>query len=215
MTKRADKLYKEASFSFGGLVARNIDHEDKANVSKVHHLRHEVFAKKLAWVPTTEDEYERDEYDKHSIFFGVFRDEELLGTARLTLHKGPFMLDKAFKYLLAGKSLKHTGPDTVELSRLGTLPSLEDKKTRRIVAMCLYKLLYEWSLKNGVRYWYLVTTERYLKSLQNHLRIPIEKIGGEHNTEDGELYSAALIDLDLARKSMGLMRYIFFRWLLK
>jgi len=212
---KAIDVIKPVRFQYGDIVFESVEPSEKEKIDKIHKLRHEVFVKKLAWVPSTPEEYERDSYDEYSLLFGVFKGEDIVGTARFTLHPWPFMLDKDFADMLNGHPLPYRGQAAVELSRLGILPSMEDKKKSRRVAMLLYRGLYEWSLRNAVRYWYLVSTERYISSLRRRLRIPVTQLGKTLETDDGERYHAAMIDLKEARRSMGLIRYIAFRWFLR
>ncbi|OHB25956.1 MAG: hypothetical protein A2542_01055 [Parcubacteria group bacterium RIFOXYD2_FULL_52_8] len=196
-------------------VARNIDPTNAAQMAKVHKLRNDIFVKKLAWVPGHYEDFERDEYDAYSIFFGVFKGEELLATARMTPSTGLFMIERALAYTMEGAKPIQKGEDTVELSRLGCSPSIIDRTVRTKVSMALYKLLYEWSRENGIRYWYLVSTEAYLGAIRKKLGIPVAQIGKTFATEQGEEYYAAVIDLRAAERALGVFKLLLFRSFLR
>ena len=113
-----------------------------------------------------------------------------------------------------GETIKK-GPDTVELSRLGSSPLTVDRTVRVKVSMLLYKALYEWSKLNNIRYWYLVSTEKFLGALRKKMKISIPHIGKTFTTDYGEEYYAALIDLRQAEKEMGWFRLWLFKTFLR
>ncbi|GEM_PF-3155740 len=194
-----------------GYVARNIDSANGEEMEKIFKLRHDIFVKKLAWVPGHFEDFEHDEYDATSVFFGVFKGEELLATARMTPSTATFMIEKALAYTMEGAEPIKKGPDTMEISRLGCSPHIVDRTMRVRVSMLLYKAIYEWSRENKIRYWYLVSTEKYLGALRDKLKIPIPRLGKTFNTDYDEEYYAALIDLEEAERSMGRVRLWLFR----
>ncbi|MES2952964.1 MAG: acyl-homoserine-lactone synthase [Patescibacteria group bacterium] len=198
------------------LVARNFN--EPALLDQAYKLRQEVFTKRLKWVGQEDAQHEKDTYDEHSIVFGVFRNETLLGMVRIIDKPEHFMMHKDFLHLVHEKHSIRTENDTIELSRLVVDPSIQKTSLGNLVARLLYKSVYQWSIANKKRYWYFASTERFVTSLKKRFGLVVEITGELHKDHRGEKYHGAFIDLRELERSLNSWdprKYIAFRWLLK
>ncbi len=162
-------------------------------------LRHEIFCRTLKWVPEDFSLLERDEYDAHAIPFGVMnRERKLLGYLRLIPAKNDFMLQKEFSNLLGpNESIRHAD-DTAEISRLCIVresrsQGIQDTCGTYGTAMLLYKGVYQYCSKKGIRYLYLVMENKGLRLLQIR-GFPCRAIGAPVMMPDGVTAVAAELD---------------------
>ncbi|MFW5853064.1 MAG: acyl-homoserine-lactone synthase [Patescibacteria group bacterium] len=184
----------------GDLFCSDIKANDIDNLNKVFQLRHEIFVKNLKWVKNNDDKLESDKYDKNSIIFAVFLNKEILGTVRVILPTEKFMLEDDFHYLL---DENHTiiKNKAIEISRLGVKSEIKDNpKLKKRVVMLLYKTLYKWASENDIRYFYFVSTEKFLNSLDSRFSIPIHLFKKIASAPNCPKYRAALIDLKESEK---------------
>lgn len=178
-----------------------------------YRLRHEVFSKELRWAPVTEDQQEVDSYDSFASCIGVFdANRELLGYARLIESPKPFMIDKEFANLTTEEDRVQKSADMAEITRLCV-----KKKGRKAdyilrVSNLLYKGIYLWSMKMGVRHLVMVVDKRYYRLLRL-TGFPVKSVGDFVVMPDS--VQAAVISLDLKEfKEVGEeKRPEFFRWI--
>ncbi len=159
-----------------------------------YRLRHEVFSKELRWAPLSVDKREVDGYDSFASYLGVFDEAQgLLGYARLITDPNPFMIDKEFASLTTREQRIKKSPDMAEITRLCV-----QKKGRKAdyilrVSNLLYKGIYHWSEKVGVRHLVMVVDKRYYRLLRL-TGFPVKLVGDFIDMPDS--VQAAVIRLD-------------------
>lgn len=175
-------------------------------VSAAQKLRYRVFVEGRGWVesPDRNARVDVDDYDPKACHFAVTDHlGEMVGTIRL-LRGGEtgFMLDKDFAALVDGngKTLDHS-PAHAELSRLAVKPELSPRD-RHEVAMCLYRIAYQWSVAHGIGTWYVVVEPSYLTVLQR-LGFPFRRIGRPWKFQPEVVTVAAALDLAEAVRVLG------------
>jgi acyl homoserine lactone synthase len=158
--------YASICFHEGPYCVRSLDGaRDHLQAAR---LRHEVFCKKLKWVPPCAGQLETDAYDSFSMAVGVFSSaQELLGVYRFLPPSQPFMLEREFAPLLAPGYQVRKEWDTAEVTRFTLAPDL---RARGIppghISRLMYKGMYHWSLDNGVRYIYVAVERRFWRALR-------------------------------------------------
>jgi len=184
-------------------------------IEKAYELRYQVFSEELKWFPENNSQKDIDKYDQYSIHFGIFshleklEEKELVGYCCIIPPNNNFMLEEEFKDLLSEDYLLHKKQNAVEISRLVI------KKTFRLnqgfqIRMLLYKSMYQWSIKNDVRYWYMVVDTRYLRSLQK--LFPCRQIGKIKFYQPNLPTVAALLDLREAEQFVSRKNWELYKW---
>lgn len=123
---------------------------DTKQINEALALRYVTFAERLKWIPENPNKRDMDKYDLYSRHVGVYHDEKLTATARITPYGLPWMLTEVFSYIPVS-----IDPDSVEFSRLsinGSLPFAER-------AMSFGLLTYKVAQLCTQRYAYSVTTK--------------------------------------------------------
>jgi len=158
-------------------------------------LRHEVFSEELKWAPVTEEGTEVDSYDGFASGLGVFdRRQGLLGYARFITAPHPFMIDKEFAGLTTDEQRIQKSKDMAEITRLCV-----QKKGRKAdfllrISNLLYKGIYLWSMKMGIRHLVMVVDKRYYR-LWRLTGFPVKPVGNFKVMPDS--VQAAVLSLDL------------------
>ncbi len=207
---------KKISIEDHGLIARNIDPDDIYEREEAQHLRYKVFVEELGWFSPDQfkEKKESDKYDEHAVSFGVFDYlGHLVGFARFVLPNKEFMIEKEFRELVRGIQIRKDN-ETVEISRLAILPDLRKSREGFRVAMLLYKVLYQWSIMNGFRYWYMVVEKRYLKVLQSY-GFPCQQISLIKEYQPGVSSLVAMLDLRKAEGKVKKGNPELFKWFTK
>ncbi|MBU4369400.1 GNAT family N-acetyltransferase [Patescibacteria group bacterium] len=182
-------------------------------IEKAYRFRYKIFCEELQWLPLNTSEKEFDEYDQFSIHFGVFsKDGKLVGYGRFILPGSDFMLEKEFKDLLNNHIIRKQR-DTVEVSRISIDKILRSTGSFNIITMLLYKLMYRWSIKNKIRYWYMAIEPNYLKLLQKFF--PCKQIGDIKFYQPNTATTAALLDLKEAEVFLLRVNQKLYEWFLK
>lgn len=156
---------KSIEFREGEMLVKTLHHESDLKLAS--RLRHRVFAEQLGWVPCTRDGMEIDMYDLWGTMVGLFhRDGRLLAMTRLLSSTGFFMLEKDLSALLpAGYHLRKEA-DTAEITRLAIDPEIRDRGLSHRLLLTLLKGIYQWSIANEVRYFYLEVEHRFFRTLR-------------------------------------------------
>jgi len=192
----------------GDFIARTLK---KDEMKRAYRFRYKIFCEELRWLPLNESKEEFDEYDQFSIHFGIFsKNGELLGYSRVIPPNINFMLEKEFKDLINNHAIRKE-KDTVEISRTAI-----DKTFRRQgfnLINLLFKLMYKWSIKNGIKYWYMAIESNYLKSLQN--LFPCKQIGRIKFYQPNTATTAALLDLKEAEDFLLKVNPKLYEWFIK
>lgn len=185
---------------------------------QAYRLRHKIFCEELNWVGPSKSKLEIDRYDKNSIFFGVFdKENKLLAFLRLIHSRNTFMLENEFDFLISPSYNVRKESDTVELSRLCIDPevrrsfSAENFGLHRI-ALFLYKGVYHWSYKNGVRFMYIVIKLEFLRLLRLQ-GFSFELIGKPVTMPDNVTAVASILDWQKFEKLNSSNNPELLRWL--
>ncbi len=166
---------------------------------KASHLRYRVFCQELGWLPKSEKELEIDDYDNNAVFFGVFDGQrELLAYLRLIMPESPFMLEREFASLLGHRYKIRKEKDTAEVSRLCLAPKARKNRifcTSGIygVSIFLFKGVYHWCIRNGIRYLYAVAEQKIWR-LFYAKGFPYKPIGELKKMPDGVIAVALFMD---------------------
>lgn len=152
-------------FHEGSYCVRSLEHSE--DLTQAYQLRHEVFRKRLQWLPATPWQLDIDEYDEGAHQLGVFDlDNTLCAVARLISPDHAYMMETAFSALVDEDHDIRKEADTAEVSRLTVSPFLKQAGVSPAqVAKILYKGIYHWSVINQVRYLYLVVEKKFWKAL--------------------------------------------------
>lgn len=194
----------------GDFMARILKNDE---IEKAYPFRYKIFCEELKWLPLNENKKEFDEYDQFSVHFGVFfKGNRLVGYGRFVLPKKIFMLEKEFKDLLNNHIIRKK-QDTVEVSRVGIDKTLKSADSFKIITLLLYKLMYKWSTKNKIRYWYMAIEPNYLKSLQK--LFPCRQIGHIKFYQPNTATTAALLDLKKAKSFLFKVDRKLCEWFIK
>ncbi|BEV73253.1 hypothetical protein THUN1379_27350 [Paludibacterium sp. THUN1379] len=167
-------------------------------------FRHRIFREQLRWVPLSVDGLDRDEYDDFSDNLGVFIQQRVVGSVRMTPGHQPFMLEKEFSALLPDGWCLHKGAASAEITRFAVET---DAQGRRIepAAMLLYYCLFRWAELHQVRWMYFVVEPAFYRRL-DRLGFPIRPIGPARPLDGGVVSQAAYFDWQAAEPA-------FIRWL--
>ncbi len=146
-----------------------------------------------------EEGLERDDYDAHAMSFGVFdKEERLAAYLRLIMPWKPFMLEREFRSLLSpGREIRRDRL-RAEISRLCVAP--EARKARLFseagscdISTLLFKGVYQWCRREGIRYLYAVT-EKKVYRLFRAKGFPYRPIGEPKVMADGVVAVAVMMD---------------------
>ncbi|MEM5810074.1 MAG: acyl-homoserine-lactone synthase [Candidatus Aenigmatarchaeota archaeon] len=162
-------------------------------IEEAYRFRYKVFHEELRWLPLNDEGKDIDKYDKYSVHFGIFHFEKLIAYSRIILPKGPFMLEEIFKDLIPNDYIFRKGKDSAEISRLAIDHQFRIISDSEIIKMLLFKIMYHWSLRNKIRFWYMCIDVGYLKSIQK--LFPCKQIGEIKLYQSGTASTAALVDL--------------------
>ena len=184
---------------FKGREVRQI--EDTSLMDKVQQLRHQVYCVECNYLDAADypDGREQDECDVHSSHFVALNlKDEVAGYVRLVrpdaIQTFPFQTHCV--QLLEGVSLPPSD-QSAEISRLmvssryrrrrgDKVPGVsvnEDpisEQERRVsspqILLCMYRQMYQYSLKHDIRYWY-AAMERYLANALASMNFGFQQIG--------------------------------------
>lgn len=203
---------KGVAFYEGEFLVKTL--ETREELTQAYRLRHRVFAERLKWVPERADRLEADVYDAWSASIGVFADEtRLLGLVRMTHGPLPFMLESEFSACLAGSHHVRKETDTAEITRLAVDPEITDRGLSARLMKIIFKSMYQWCLRNDVRYTYMVVEHRLLRVVQR-MGWPCRAIGEPLALPPAEVLSmGALLDLDEFRSQASTYRPAMLDWL--
>ena len=127
----------------------------------IYKLRYDIYCSEKQWLESSNylECLESDEYDKNSIHFGAFDDNNILvGSVRLIIpDKGMAIpIEKAFE--LAPKY----DQKRLEVSRL-VIP--KDRRGYNLV-MGLIRTIYTWAIENGITHAYIISEKNLLNYIE-------------------------------------------------
>jgi N-acyl-L-homoserine lactone synthetase len=162
------------------LSTRIVTHPQELH--RIYRLRYSVYCEERAFLPTADypEGLERDDYDPRAKCFAAFdRDDEVAGSVRLVLDAAgagfPFQRHCP---LFENASLppSHSAGEVSRLvlnQRCRTPPGGGDTGT---VILTVYREMYQYSLQQGVDYWY-AAMERPLVRMLSRIGVEFERIG--------------------------------------
>jgi len=203
------KEIKSIRLKEGEFLAKNLNQHE---IEKAYRFRYKIFCEELKWLPKNTVEKESDEYDQHAIHFGVFScSGEIVGYSRILIPENGFMLKKEFADLLNPNYCIREEKDAVEISRLAVKSDTRGNQGNSAkVSMLLYKAMYQWAIRNGVRYWYMVVETKFLKSLQAFF--PCKVISTTKEYQPNVSSVAALLDIREAESIVSKTNPALYSW---
>jgi len=199
----------------GGFTVKNLISENEK--IEAYRLRHMVFAEELKWVPQSPTLLERDDYDRNAVSIGVFDEQNtLVAYVRLTPPGARFMIEKEFSSMIGVWHQIRKRNDTAEVSRLCVLPQARNASVRgnfgvHHVSMFLYKGVYQWCVRNNVRYIYVVV-ENKIHRMFMAKGFPCRLAGEPLTMPDGCVAVAAMIDFEELVAVNSVKRPEFIKW---
>lgn len=197
-SRRADEQTTKKLFIHeGDYVLKKLETEEEK--TQAYRLRHMVFSDELGWVPRSESQMEIDEYDSHAIPIGILDGQnKLLAFSRLIHPYRPFMLEREFSYLVDPDHEIRKENDTAEVSRLCVSSEARTVSVRgnlgiHSLSMLLCKGIYQWCIRNGVRYIYIVVDYKIYR-LFSARGFPCRPVGKRVVMPDGCVAMAANVD---------------------
>ena len=173
---------------------------DLSDLEAFQALRHEVFARELCWVPQRADALESDRYDAHSIHVGMRHGRCAAAYLRITPHHAPWMLFECFDFLLDSPDRCEQQPDSIEISRLA-VDARYRARTLEAGHSAIDLLIFgtfQFSLHNGIRYWFVVVAEPVHRLLLRK-GIACQPLGPVVRMPDGVHTRALRVDVDQLR----------------
>ena len=203
---------REMAFCEGDFLIKVL--ETREELTQAYQLRHRVFAEKLKWVPRTEDGQEMDMYDLWGASIGLLDGGgRLHGLARLLPSSGPFMIEQDLRLLLPPNHNLRKEPDTAEITRLAIDPDIKDKGLSARLMLTLIKGIYQWAMRQGVRYLYLEVDHRFFRTL-NAIGIPAVPLGPPVALPPaGTISIAAKMDIVKCEQVLGRKRPAVMEWM--
>ncbi|CAF0696149.1 acyl-homoserine-lactone synthase [Candidatus Methylacidithermus pantelleriae] len=205
--------YQSISFVEGALEARSLS--QAWEIEAGYRLRHRVFCEELRWVPPSPEGLERDCYDALGFPLGIFDPtENLVGYVRMLPPEAPFMIEKEFACLVGSGWELCKGKDTAEITRLAVHPDARvEGQSRRKIALCLYKAVYQWALANDIRYLLLEVEPTFFRALRA-CGFPCQPLGEPKRIPPALTESmAARIDCEEFRRRMAKNNPGFLEWM--
>ncbi len=203
---------RSIEFQEDRLLVKTLSEEQDLSAS--YHLRHQVFAERLQWVEKRHDGLEVDAYDAFATSVGLFDDDQKLrGVFRMVSPPYPFMIESEFRPCLLPNCEIRKERDTVEITRLALDPTLTDKGLSIRLMQVLFKGVYQWSMRNEVRYLYMVVEKRFLRVLRG-MGFSCEAISPAVSLPPaGALSIAAVLDWKLFHETCPQKQPSFFQWM--
>lgn len=183
---------------------------DPKILNQAFRLRGLVFGEKLKWIRADSENGDVDSYDKEAVHFGVIENNVLIAYGRLIPGNARFMLEREFELLVDGVHVMK-GMHSGEISRLVISDQFRGTVAGEILQAVLYRTMYRWAVANGMRYWYVVVTQKYFAKLQKYF--DFQQIGKKHCFEaSNEPAMAALVDFRAAEDHVRENSLFFSIW---
>lgn len=179
-------------------------------------LRHEVFREELKWVPPSSDGLDLDEYDPYSHSIGIYEEKQgMLGHVRLIHAPDPFMIEKDFSKLLPKDNSFRKTDGMAESTRICVRKDARtDTHLSMTLAHLLYKAMYHWSLKNGIKKLITIVEKRYYVLLKRS-KFPFVPVGEFDLMGEGVLSGIISLDWREFEEVISARRPEFFEWFVR
>jgi len=167
----------------------------KEEKDEAYHLRHQVFAEELGWVPRNEDCMEMDAYDCNCTMIGLFADNRLIACLRILLPTQRFMIEQEFNAIMSDYKILKT-PNTIEVTRFCIASDVRKSKVSTNfgmfpIMMALEKAFYHWCRHNEMDIVYMVVSNHFFRLL-NLLGMPCSAVAPAVTMPDGVTALAAI-----------------------
>lgn len=184
---------------------------DNTILEQAYRLRGLVFGEKLKWIAANGQSGDTDKYDGAAVHFGITEEHKLIAYSRLIPGRAPFMIEQEFQCLVPGVPVRK-GDDTAEISRLVIDDAYRGSLKGEMLKNFLYRAMLRWAIANGIRYWYIVVTPRYLSKLANYYGF--RQIGEPYCFESGGgvVAVAALVDLRNGLAHLRSKNWLVWKW---
>ena len=178
--KHSSKHIEQEELFSKNIIGRQIDlHHHPELMRAVFQLRYDVYCRECKFLPACdyEEKLETDEYDNRAAHFcALDRQGSLMGYARLIGH-GADGLFPFQKYVDSSNlSIDKPLPDPAncaEISRLMVCPNYRRGRSGTAsshhsskVLLILYKQIYSYSKRTGIKYWYAAMERSLARSLR-------------------------------------------------
>jgi len=203
---------RRIEFVEGDLLIKTLSGEEELRAS--YRLRHQVFADRLRWVERSSEEFEIDTYDAFATSVGIFDGKgSLVGVFRMINSEFPFMLESEFRACLLPHCRIRKASDTVEITRLAIDPTQANTGLSPRLMQVLFKAVYQWSMRNDIRYLYMVVEKRFLRGLRG-MGFPCEAVSPAVALPPAEALSiAAVLDWAQFHDTCSMKQPGFYRWM--
>jgi N-acyl-L-homoserine lactone synthetase len=209
-----DKIFETIYSTDKNYTARILNpHNDNERIL-FEELRYEYWVEEFNYLQADEktNKREADQFDEHSVHFGVFDSQNsLVGYSRFILPgKHGLQVQKEFGKLISSfSSNRNSIKQSVESSRL--IVRRELGKDRHQVAQLIYKMKYRFMKRNQYRYWYHISELKLIRALKRQM-YPFRVIGEGKEYQNGICYPAIMdiqeVDSILIKKAPE-----YYRWL--
>lgn len=140
----------------------------KHELKSYFELRYKFVVERYKWVQSCGERVEYDIYDNRAgtLYFGGFKNSgELVGGVRILTcsHQG-FMLQNEFKHLINDHEFPSFDSDCAEVTRLVIDSDIVADVNN--VALGLFKIMFKWSLQNGINRVIFVTNEQFYRFMK-------------------------------------------------
>jgi N-acyl-L-homoserine lactone synthetase len=167
----------------------------KEEKDAAYHLRHQVFAEELGWVPKNKSSLEIDDYDLNCTMVGLFAESRLIACLRILLPTQQFMIEKEFNAIMSGYKIVKT-PKTIEATRFCIAGDVRKSKVSTNfgnfpIMMALEKAFYNWCRSHEMDIVYMVVSNHFFRLL-NLLGMPCSAVAPAVTMPDGVTALAAI-----------------------
>jgi N-acyl-L-homoserine lactone synthetase len=167
----------------------------KKEQDAAYHLRHQIFAEELGWVPCNEIKKEIDRYDCNCVQVGIFARGCLIASLRIHFPTDQFMIENEFKAVIGDHKVAKTS-QTIEVTRFCIARDVRKSQihtqygTFPVVA-ALKKAFYSWCRNNDKDVFYMVVSNFFFRLLKL-LGLPCTAVAPAVTMPDGVVAVAAI-----------------------
>lgn len=194
-----------------GYLAKTISTSEE--MESALRLRHKVFREELRWVDERPDGLDIDEFDLYAQSIVIYSPSfEIIGHVRLIKAPHPYMIEHDFSALLPKCRPFVKTSNMAESTRICVEKEFRTAPVGDYsIAHLLYKAVYQWCVKNGIRYLVTIIERRYYVYLKK--LFPFEPLGEFQPMGEGVMSGIAALDFrrleyECARKSPKFLEWM-------
>lgn len=167
----------------------------------IYKLRHQVYARKLGYLPVNEQERETDEYDLYSSMFFCLLNQQVVGCIRLVVDNySGFPLERYFSLDSYLRENKIDRRKSLEASRLISLGGY-------LVRIGLYKCLIEYMDEYSLQHIFLAAVSSKKNHIKNHQRMGFRQIGDSFYYKSCQVFAVPMhLNLTKLREEISLFK---------